>query len=516
MTTPRFSVVIPTRQGASTLKHTLRTCLEQDFDDYEVVVCDNGGSPATKAVVQECGSDRVRYVCSDKPLSMSSNWELGVSHARGEYVTVLGDDDALLPHAFRALDHLLSRTGVRAIRWEAAFYLWPTIALSGEANYLRLPTSSELTTLDSRQLIASVIRFEGCYSTLPMLYNSVVERRLLDDLRRRAGRLFLTRYPDVCSGFMVASATDHFLSSGVPMSVAGLSHKSVGVGHHMIAKQNAIGEEFLRLNDGEGVRLRRLVPDLHVFPVVPVADCFQAVKEALFPHDDSLALDRKTVARHCVLCLRTDSEEHWRQCLAKIRDTLADDAALLAWFDAEMAARPADASGHLPLRSGWLGFDQGYLHLDTAAFGIADVRDAAQLCDRLLGLRGADLSSWFDEGGESTMKGLLRQLSEKEAMIQELSALVQPKETMLQQLGVQLGEKEDMIQKMDGLLQSRLATIHELNQHLQSHAAVIHQLNTQLQTKEATIQQLAAERLGLVNRVLRKLRSLRQRWRGAA
>src|SRR5262249_8324853 len=223
-------------------------------------------------------SPKIKYVRSEKPLAMSSNWELAVSRATGEYVTVLGDDDALLPHALRVLDHLLCRTGTRAIRWNAGFYLWPTIALPEEANYLRLPTGSEVKTLDSRRAIASVIAFEACYTTLPMLYNSVVERRLLDDLRRRVGTLFRTRYPDVCSGFLVAAALERYLSVALPMSIAGLSHKSVGVGHHMIPAQNQIGEEFLRLNAREGKRMRRIVPDLHVFPVVPVADCFEAVK----------------------------------------------------------------------------------------------------------------------------------------------------------------------------------------------------------------------------------------------
>src|SRR5262249_18302130 len=54
---PLFSVVIPTRERAETLTYALRTCLEQDFDDYEVVVCDNCSSPATRAVIQASGSD---------------------------------------------------------------------------------------------------------------------------------------------------------------------------------------------------------------------------------------------------------------------------------------------------------------------------------------------------------------------------------------------------------------------------------------------------------------------------
>ena len=64
---PFVSIVIPTRERAETLYHTLRTCLEQEGDDYEVVVCDNCGSPATRAVVDGFASARIKYVRSAKP-----------------------------------------------------------------------------------------------------------------------------------------------------------------------------------------------------------------------------------------------------------------------------------------------------------------------------------------------------------------------------------------------------------------------------------------------------------------
>ena len=48
---PRFSIVIPTRDRADKLRLTLGTCLDQQFADYEVVVCDNSSSTATREVV---------------------------------------------------------------------------------------------------------------------------------------------------------------------------------------------------------------------------------------------------------------------------------------------------------------------------------------------------------------------------------------------------------------------------------------------------------------------------------
>lgn len=84
MASPRFSVVIPTREGVSTLAATLRTCLDQEFDDYEIVVCDNFSSPATREVVDGFASPRIKNLRSPRPLAMSSNWELAVAHAAGD------------------------------------------------------------------------------------------------------------------------------------------------------------------------------------------------------------------------------------------------------------------------------------------------------------------------------------------------------------------------------------------------------------------------------------------------
>src|SRR5690348_1289323 len=125
---PRFSVVVPTRDRADTLGPALRTCLDQDFADYEVVVCDNCSSPATREVVDRLASPKVRYHRAPGPLAMADNWNLAYSQVRGEYVLFLGDDDGLLPYALRELDAVLRRHGdPAAVRWDWAIYTWPNV-----------------------------------------------------------------------------------------------------------------------------------------------------------------------------------------------------------------------------------------------------------------------------------------------------------------------------------------------------------------------------------------------------
>src|SRR5579871_6012309 len=104
MATPRFSVVIPTRNRARYLRASIRTVLHQRFQDFEVVVSDNCSNPETKQVVDGFQDPRLRYYRSDVPLAMTDNWETAISQAKGEYVIVIGDDDGLLPYSLEALN----------------------------------------------------------------------------------------------------------------------------------------------------------------------------------------------------------------------------------------------------------------------------------------------------------------------------------------------------------------------------------------------------------------------------
>ncbi|MGH7268245.1 MAG: glycosyltransferase family 2 protein, partial [Candidatus Rokuibacteriota bacterium] len=373
MSGPRFSVVIPTRERAGTLRYTLETCLAQDFEDYEVVVCDNHGSPATRQVVDELASSRIRYVRAPSLLAMSDNWELAVSQAAGEYLLVLGDDDGLTRHALRELDRLVRRLDAKVVRWEAAFYTWPTLALPDDRNYLRLPLGREAREVSALAVMAGVIRFELPYVRLPMLYNSVVHRTLLDELRARAGRLFGNRFPDVYSGFALAWLAGRYWSVETPMSVAGLSSESYGIATLWLRGRSERGREVRRLNDEAGLRHHPRVPDLPLFPWVPVADAFETARDALFPGDPRLVLDRKLLVERCLQALRVDDDEARRAALEALRAACQDDPALRDWCDPVLASASVGPGPPLRLRPARLGHFDGCLHLDAAALGVRDV-----------------------------------------------------------------------------------------------------------------------------------------------
>ncbi|WP_298199950.1 glycosyltransferase family 2 protein [Desulfosporosinus sp.] len=121
-----ISVVIPTRTRAETLGATLRSAVEQDFGDYEIIVCDNNSEDNTREVIESLGSNKIRYFNTGKRLSMCDNWEFALSHAEGEYIIFIGDDDAIIPGALNKLQTFIQKNPAPAYKWPVRnIYTYP-------------------------------------------------------------------------------------------------------------------------------------------------------------------------------------------------------------------------------------------------------------------------------------------------------------------------------------------------------------------------------------------------------
>jgi glycosyltransferase involved in cell wall biosynthesis len=390
---PRFSIVIPTRDGGPTLGATLRTCLRQHFESCEILVVDNPRVAPVRDLVEGFGDRRLRHVRAPKPLAMTDNWEFAVDNACGEYVTVLGDDDGLVFGALHEIDRLIDELGARILQWHPARYYWPDIpAQSGfAANELLLPLCKmgirhPVRARDSRRMIRRVANCEVSYADLPMIYCSFVHRDVLHSLRLRAGRVFGSRYPDIYSSFALGFACgDRYEAIDAPFTINALSAKSNGIATLSLANRSPVAEDFRSLNDRGRLDRDPRAPDVPLMRAA-VADAFWHAKAALFPDDAELEIDRRRLIGSCAAELAVADEDHWRAALLGLRQTLADDPALVAWFDAEVAGRAfapgADGEAAPKLER----YTAGHLNLQGESFGLRDVFDAAELCEKLLGL----------------------------------------------------------------------------------------------------------------------------------
>lgn len=91
---PTFSVVIPTYNRAHLLPRCLESVLRQSFQDFEVIVADDGSTDDSPQVVEQFAgaSVRLQYL-SQENLGAGDARNLGASVAHGNFLTFLDSDD---------------------------------------------------------------------------------------------------------------------------------------------------------------------------------------------------------------------------------------------------------------------------------------------------------------------------------------------------------------------------------------------------------------------------------------
>jgi hypothetical protein len=228
MNKPVFSIVIPTRNRCDVLRSAVATAVAQTDDTVQVLVSDNASADETRQVVESFQDSRVRYVNPGSALGMSEHWEFALSHVTPGFVTVLGDDDGLLPDAVQRARAAIETFDVQAITWRKAEYHWPDHIIPSFRDWLQIPFGN-ISVFDAYSILRDVLAFRRTYTDLPCVYNSFVSTDLLRAVEKKGnGTLFPCVTPDVYSGLAIACIVKKYVFSGIPLSVNAASRHSNG------------------------------------------------------------------------------------------------------------------------------------------------------------------------------------------------------------------------------------------------------------------------------------------------
>jgi glycosyltransferase involved in cell wall biosynthesis len=92
---PLVSVIIPTYNRGWVLTEAIDSVLAQDFQDYELIVVDDGSTDNTREVLDTYGQDIIVLRQANKGVSAARN--RGIAAAGGQLVAFLDSDDLWLP-----------------------------------------------------------------------------------------------------------------------------------------------------------------------------------------------------------------------------------------------------------------------------------------------------------------------------------------------------------------------------------------------------------------------------------
>lgn len=239
----KFNVIIPTRERADTLYHSLRTVVEQKYDNLNIIVSDNYSQDNTREVVASFSDKRIKYINTGKRISMSHNWEFALSYVTDGWVTFLGDDDGMWPGGLKRVAEVIAESKVRAIvsRWD--FYFWPQ---SNEyENQLIIPLSIGYEERDCKVWLLKLMKGHASYSELPYVYTGgFADVELINAARNKNGQFFCSMIPDVYSAVALASVAERYVMMNEPVCVMGVSRHSGGAAQFGTRRNQEPAEKF--------------------------------------------------------------------------------------------------------------------------------------------------------------------------------------------------------------------------------------------------------------------------------
>lgn len=248
---PLVSVLLPNRNRLEFLRYAIETVRRQDEGDWEIVVSDNDSEDDIAGHVEGLEDERVRYVRTPSFVPVTDNWNNALTHSRGRYVVMLGDDDGLMPGYIRRMRELIERFREPELIYQGAYlYAYPGVDPAetsgylqpyGYAEFMRGATEPFVLDRETRaRMVKAAMGFRVRYGF--NMQFSTVSRALIDRLAPQ-GPFYQSAFPDYYATNVAFLTANEIVVEPQPLVAIGVTPKSYGF-FHMNDREEA-GKAFL-------------------------------------------------------------------------------------------------------------------------------------------------------------------------------------------------------------------------------------------------------------------------------
>ena len=270
---PFVSVLLPVYNGEKYIHEVITSIINQFDQDFELIISIDFGSDSSESVARrfEATNKRVRVFTHDKRLGMRGNYEFLIAKSNGSWLTIIGQDDAMMPFAISELRKSVEKVPDLAVLVSRrAYAFWPdTNGDFGKKQFIYPIGANRVSQVSSRRFLIDCLKGKSEYSQGPQLYTgSFVSRSVVTEfLSSQNGKLFPYPIPDVSSSASILLATEDFHFSNLPLFIVGTSGSSTGalIDKHLKSTDASASIQKLYLESFDGDRERFQTPGLGVF-----------------------------------------------------------------------------------------------------------------------------------------------------------------------------------------------------------------------------------------------------------
>jgi glycosyltransferase involved in cell wall biosynthesis len=248
----KISVLLPTRNRLDYLRLAVESVRRQQDEDWEIVVSDNCSEDDVAGYVASLGDPRIVFSRFDHPVPVTDNWNRALSLARGQYLVMLGDDDALRPGYMARMRTLLREFEEPDLVYTGAdLFTYPGVDPDHPDGYLmpfghaailqrgRVPYVLEAS--EALGLVRSTMEFVVSFGF--NMQFALFSRNLVDRLAPH-GPFFQSEFPDYYAMNASFLSARRIVVEPSPQVVIGVTPKSYGFFY--VNQREEEGSQFLR------------------------------------------------------------------------------------------------------------------------------------------------------------------------------------------------------------------------------------------------------------------------------
>jgi glycosyltransferase involved in cell wall biosynthesis len=252
---PLFTVIIPQKDRAEYLINTLKTCMIQDYPNFEIIISDDWSEDNSVEVVRELMKidSRIKLFAHEQHLGMRENFEFALRQVKYGYVMALGGDDALVPGCIWRMYEILLSTKRELLTWTPAGFTYPDQENGKNIFYVKRKKSAGIKFINSANFLNKISRtFLYQIDECPMLFmKAVVSTELIERVKSRTSdnSFYYCATPDGFSGVVLAGEVEDYAFTSEPLSIGGTTVKSQGRNYQRTDKKSKVeAQQFFKDN----------------------------------------------------------------------------------------------------------------------------------------------------------------------------------------------------------------------------------------------------------------------------
>jgi hypothetical protein len=209
-------------------------------------------------MLKKLKDSRLRIIIPPEPLPMAEHFEWCINQSRGKWITLIGDDDGLMPFFFDEFENLINnwKRKVDVFTFRRAYYFWPGCEKLYDKYEVYVKSQKRQSPISGKILLIRASFLDLEHYDLPQIYtNNIVKKKLIESIKKKSnGKLFHEHCPDIYSGVAISLLDKKIIRSENSIFWTGTSPKSTGFKTY-INNSTEIMLDFKKKHETSGIKI---------------------------------------------------------------------------------------------------------------------------------------------------------------------------------------------------------------------------------------------------------------------